>query len=247
MVGGHVESTKPVPVASELRMVIRKFSRRIAPDTPENRAMPEAPLSTPTRQALLALLLFGAEPATNNALYERFALKITKESREALEASKLITSWKNSRQGYLHALTERGRDRAFEELATSAPAGTGAGVRLLYALANVFHGAMAQHGIKAAQVFAGADDGPQDVEEQILAAYSQLAKRPGQLVSLVKLRWSLANVARDVMDKTLKAMDRQRLIQLDPDPNTKALPPEAHEAAIRIGGEDKHFITVGPQ
>lgn len=85
----------------------------------------------------------------------------------------------------------------------------------------------------------------ENIEDRITAAYTKLAKQHGDLVGLVRLRIELADIDRATLDQTLKAMDRARVIHLDPDPNRKALPPEAHEAAIRIGGEDKHFITAG--
>ncbi|GIH02726.1 hypothetical protein Rhe02_07930 [Rhizocola hellebori] len=218
--------------------------------------MPEASLGAPARQALLALLLFGAEAATNTALHERFALKIAKDAREQLVSTKLITAHQGKGGAFFHTLTDKGRDRATEELATQAPAGTSVGVRLLYAMANVLSNVMAQHGIKTDQVFGdepapepgpAKTEYPQSVEHQIQSTYARLAKRRGELVSLVKLRGNLPMVPRDVLNKTLKAMDRQRTIQLDPDPNTKALPQEAHDAAIRVGGEDKHFISMGAQ
>ncbi len=211
--------------------------------------MPETSLTTPARQALLALLLFGAEAATNPALQERFALKIAKESREQLERARLIAVSKTGNT-FFHRLTDKGRDRASEELSTQAPAGTTAGVRLLYAMANVLSNVMAQHGIKAHQVFGGAVDvdvaGPQ-VQQQIIESYSRLTKRRGAFVSLAKLRESLPSVPWDEMSKALKIMDRERQIQLDPDPNPGALPAEARDSAIRIGGEDKHLMTVVPR
>lgn len=43
---------------------------------------------------------------------------------------------------------------------------------------------------------------------------------------------ALDDVNREDLDRTLKAMDRSRMIQLSPDPNRKALSPEARRAAV---------------
>jgi hypothetical protein len=86
---------------------------------------------------------------------------------------------------------------------------------------------------------------PQSLERQILNSYQSLTTRPGELVSLVRLRNALSGIDRATLDAELKRLDRARIIQLDPDPNQKALPPEAHRDAIRLGGEPKHFISAG--
>lgn len=83
----------------------------------------------------------------------------------------------------------------------------------------------------------------QPLDRQIFDAYRQLADRPNELVSLVRLRDKLSHIDRQTLDTELKRLDRARMIQLDPDPNQKALPPEAIRDAIRLGGEPKHFIS----
>ncbi len=51
---------------------------------------------------------------------------------------------------------------------------------------------------------------------------------------------------RTELDEVLVEMDRRREIQLDPDPNRAGLTQDARSAAISIGGEDKHLISIGP-
>lgn len=84
---------------------------------------------------------------------------------------------------------------------------------------------------------------PRSVDDQIFAAYAKLAERPNELVSLARLRDAIAEKDRSVVDEALRRLDRARRIALDPDPNTKAIPKEGHDAAIKVGGEAKHFIT----
>jgi len=221
--------------------------------------MPSAELSASARQALIALLLSGQQ-VTNPMLMKRFNLDLKKSTRDVLIKAGLVelTGEKISR-AMVFRLTEKGRTRAAAELATSAPDGTGYGVRLLYAVANVLNSVMQQYGLDVEKIMQGEIDQPavprpgrppvgereQGLEGQILSAYAALTKRSGDLVSLVRLRQELASVDRAELDKVLKAMDRSRAIQLEPEPNRKVLSDDAHEAAIRIGGEDKHFISVG--
>lgn len=84
---------------------------------------------------------------------------------------------------------------------------------------------------------------PGNLDQRVLAAYDSLASSPNGLVSLVRLRDRLSDVSREDLDRTLKVMDRSRVIQLSPDPNQKALPPEARRDALRLGGSDQHFIS----
>lgn len=92
---------------------------------------------------------------------------------------------------------------------------------------------------------AGTVDQPRETTRaDVMRVYAELARHPGDLVSLVRLRGSLPHIKHGELTAVLKEMDRERLIQLDPDSNRKALPPEAHEAAVMLGGEPKHFIHV---
>jgi len=219
--------------------------------------MSDVQLPAPARQALIALVLL-VEEATNPVLHERFGVTIQKVTRNMLLTQGLINVGKGLNNANTHELTEKGWKRGRCELAAAAPALTGnagpAWGRLLYGALNVLERLMTQKNLQMAHVFTVFEEPdsaePQDqilvlsVEDQVLAIYGELAKRPGDLVSLARLRGKLAEVRRDDLDKALKAMDRQRIIQLEPDPNRKALPAEAHEAAIRIGGEDKHLLTI---
>jgi 2'-5' RNA ligase len=97
------------------------------------------------------------------------------------------------------------------------------------------------------RIESGADDGKiaqprAKTRADIADTYRRLAGKPGDLVSLAVLRGNLQHISHDELTAVLKEMDRERLIQLDPDSNAKAIPKEGRNAAIRLGGEDKHFI-----
>ncbi len=222
--------------------------------------MSKVQLTVPARRALLALLILNTDDATNSALEERCGVKIDAPTRTLLVKSKLV---KAERRGnpYYYSLTGDGKEQAQLELAAAAP---DRGAKLQYAIANALAKVMADCDLKATEVFgedpifrqtqekpsatAGVevrDLTDEEIESEVLATYERLAGRRSDLVSLVKLRGNLLGIRRQSLDRVLKAMDRRRVIHLDPDSNRKALPPEAHEAAISIGGEDKHFISVG--
>lgn len=94
-----------------------------------------------------------------------------------------------------------------------------------------------------------ADEGkvsqPDEVtRRQLDDVYARLADRPGALVSLARLRRELAHIPASDLDRVLKQMDRERLLQLEPDPNQKAIGDEGQAAAIWLGGEKMHFVTM---
>ncbi|MDI1463350.1 hypothetical protein QEZ54_20415 [Catellatospora sp. KI3] len=204
------------------------------------------------------------EKSTNSEIHDLFGLRIAKAPREALEMADLIRTEKGPNRATIHELTKQGWERARAELAAMAPKFTAnagpAWGRLLYGALNVLDRLMTEKKLEMAHVFGtpatstaqswepeahiDMDDQTAIVESRVLAVYDELAPRPGDLVSLARLRGKMADVPRADLDRVLKAMDRGRIIQLDPDPNRKALPPEAIEAAINIGGEDKHLLTV---
>lgn len=222
--------------------------------------MSKVQLTVPARRALLALLALNMDDATNSALEERCGVKIDLPTRTLLKKANLVTAEKRGNP-YYYALTGDGKEQAQRELAAVAP---DRGAKLLYAVANALAKVMADCDLKATEVF-GADPisrqaeakssevasvevrdlTDEEIEAEVLATYDRLARRRSDLVSLVKLRGNLPGIDRQSLDRVLKTMDRRRVIHLDPDSNRKALPAEAHEAALSIGGEDKHFISVG--
>lgn len=91
----------------------------------------------------------------------------------------------------------------------------------------------------------GKVDQPREVTRgEIMQAYAGLATSDGELVSLVRLRAALPHISHEELSAVLKQMDRERAIQLVPESNQKALPPEAREAAVTLGGTPQHFISM---
>lgn len=79
--------------------------------------------------------------------------------------------------------------------------------------------------------------------EGVRAAYDELKAEPDGWVSLDRLRARLGGT-RAEQDRLLSALDDQRRIRLAPYPHRAQLPQSAHDAAIRVGGEDQHMIAI---
>jgi hypothetical protein len=201
-------------------------------------------LSTPARQALVALMLHVTE-ASNPDLRKLYRVSIEKGARDQLTREKLITWKKGLRGAIFHELTDEGWARGRDELTLAPPEGAGAAWHLLYGVFRHLNGMMIKNGYQLADVFAAEDPGAVSVEERIRSAYAGLAASPGDLVSLARLRDELPDIPRKSLDTALLELDRQRAVQLEPDPHRIALTDRAKEAAIPLGGEDMHLITIG--
>ncbi|WP_405433216.1 hypothetical protein [Micromonospora sp. NBC_00617] len=230
-------------------------------------------LGTPARQALVALMTHVAE-ASNPELYEQFRLRIEKNVREELESAGFIVWRKGLRGTIIHELTDEGWKRARREVGADAPERATSAWLLHYGTFKHLDRLLAAHNLQLADLYVGppgvpgtdtqpsneevstppkgaavptnGDQAgePDGIEGRIRETYLRLADAPGSLVSLARLRGSLADLARDDLDRVLRAMDRRREIHLEPDPNRKALTQAARDAAVVIGGEDKHLITI---
>lgn len=95
---------------------------------------------------------------------------------------------------------------------------------------------------------AGPTPGPEaeaDIEVRVRVAYSELAGEPGTWVSLTKLRPLLGDVSRAEVDDMLRRMNRMPDVNIVPESNQKTLTPQDREAAVTIGDQDKHLLSIG--
>ena len=83
-----------------------------------------------------------------------------------------------------------------------------------------------------------------DIEARIRAAYSELAREPGTWVSLTKLRPLLGDVTRAEVDDVLTLMNRMPGVNIDPESNQKTLTQQDRDAAVTIGDQAKHFLSI---
>jgi hypothetical protein len=207
-------------------------------------------LTVSDRRVLLALMVL-ADETPNPMMAERFGFSVDKGTRERLEtvgylSGRVIT---RPRRMYLYSLTDAGWRWCRKEFGAAAPEGVPGVYRLMYGLMNGWNAYMCRARLELADVFAaetspagGAASG--DVEQRIRSAYGSLVVKPEGWVNLKRLRDALADLPRDVLDAGLLRIDLQRGVFLVPEPNKKALSDAERAAAIRIGGEDKHLLSI---
>jgi hypothetical protein len=86
---------------------------------------------------------------------------------------------------------------------------------------------------------------PRDLSGRIRTAYGKLVSAPGEWVNLTALRGQLADVSKGELDKALKAMLRDDDVRLEPEPFGHRVGDAERQAAVHIGGEDRHKLAIG--
>lgn len=202
--------------------------------------MMNKPLSARARHALIALVL-NPDATTNRTIHEQFGFKIEAAEREELGGHKFITWTRGTHNAFVHQLTDDGLRQCRKELSAGAPDGAKPVDRILFATWQLLARTLPE---SLDELRSFLRPPPPSLPEQILAAYRELATRPGGTVGLADLRKRLDDSDRDDVDRALIEMDRQRQIQLEPDPDRAALTPEARAAAVDLSGQQMHLILV---
>jgi len=209
------------------------------------------------RSAMIALAALGGS-APNVTLDKSYKLGLDKPQRERLNKAGLLSSEQaqldNGRRGYAHTLTDAGWAFVEREMGAEIPSRAGSAGGALYALlASLKRPAEAAGGLKALLTGARAQPAPAqpaqpstgDLREQIREAYRALAKRPQDWVQLRDLRPRLKGAAKSEVDTVLKRMFLDKEINLTLNEDQGSLTQADREAAIRIGVNDMHMLSMG--
>jgi hypothetical protein len=192
-------------------------------------------------------LMVVARPVTNRELRDLAGVEISADVRRRADAEVNRLSGqkdepilKDSERG-IHTYSLSGRGVAWCESALLAgrpddakfPSG------VLYAVLESVGQHLARSGAKFEEFF------QPDIEAWIHEAYTDLTtRRPGSWVKLSVLRSRLKNVPRDVADAALGRMIELPEVHLKNEFNQSSLNDADREAAVRIGGEDRHLLKI---
>ncbi|GAA1028411.1 MULTISPECIES: hypothetical protein [Amycolatopsis] len=201
-------------------------------------------LSHKQSAAMIALMVHGREMSNPELRRDAgFAL----DGRDRLKLNERYVSSRKSGRAFVHQLTDDGWEWCEEELgALSPPQPVRSTLTVVaYRALHGFFEYLRLHRVSLKEVFAGSD-APQaaDLEELIRTAYRKLARSPRDWVGLADLRPLLGDAAVAEVDAVLKQLSRTGQAHLVPESNRKALTAEDKEAAVRIGGEDNHLLSI---
>lgn len=203
------------------------------------------------RAVLIALAALGGE-RTNAELKNTYKLDLERGFRERLNRDGLIASRKENRS-FNHKLTEKGWQHVEAEMSSSVPKRAGSAAGALFALlsglklvADRAGGLKALLGVSAPQTRATTSlNTVLDLHKKIEQTYRKLAKRPQDWVLLRDLRSHLSGAAKSEVDTALKRMFLDKEINLTLNDDQGSLTQADRDAAIRIGANDMHMLSMG--
>ncbi|MDL5159270.1 hypothetical protein [Actinomycetospora termitidis] len=196
------------------------------------------------RAVLLTLLAEGRE-LTNAQMQEAGGVRLDGEERRRLNDRKLVTSTRVGR-GYSHELTDDGVAWCTAELTGRRPVRSGTLGGALYAILR----ALGRTGTPLAELFpyrpevaAAPTDTATAPVDSVREAYDRLAA-PGEWVGLDRLRAEVNGLAREAVDAALLDLAERPGVHLQEEPNRKALQDRHRDAAIVLGGLERHMIMI---
>lgn len=228
----------------------------------EDKAAPKLKMTPEERekekQSLLFLTLLTL--TDGGALQADISPEPTPRLRKPLEDRGLIRTSRRGRSNWIE-VTDKGWDWASTHLSAVLPENAPGAGAVLHRWLVRLEAFMAARGLTLADVLAPAENaaptaaptpipapafaGPGDLPARVRAAY--LAVTGGRLATralLKDLRSRLAEVPREMLDETLKQMQRDQaaiLYRLD---NAVELTAADHAAALHIAGEPRHILWI---
>jgi hypothetical protein len=230
------------------------------------------PQLTPNQINALVVLMAEARELTNTELRELAGFALTGADNAKLVKLGLISTDRSQRP-FSHELTDHGWHVARRLHTARPPRQSGSATRsLLTLLTNVDRGLdrlrlsqadLFRQGAPGADVDApagqhAAGDGPTtapgassggsdagDAQALVRAAYRELAVAPGAWIGLADLRELLDEYDRETVDAALRALLRHDDVRIIPVANTKALTARDRAAALLIGDEENHALSIG--
>ena len=206
---------------------------------------------------MLFALLSQARSLSNAELEAMIGTRLEGSQRRRLNDLKLVESQKSGR-AFVHELSDAGWRWCADELA-AGPSGRATSLeRAHYLVFGVFGRYLDAARLSLAEVVSldlkarpegrhkrtDTTEGDGDLTGRVVAAYRALAAGTGEFVKLRELRAGLADIQRSALDPALAAMFTARRVNLIPQSNQQALTDADRDAALLIGGEHKHLMSM---
>jgi hypothetical protein len=215
---------------------------------------------TVRQRAVLFALLGEARQVANPELEQLIGVRLDGADRRLLNARKYVESAKVGR-AYVHELSDAGWRWCAQELGSSPGERASSLERAHYRVFGLFARHLDAAGLTLADIAgptpgapastaanaandANAANAAADLTALIETGYRSLAAKAGEFVSLRELRLRLTDRTRPDVDAALTAMFTAQRVNLIPQSNQQALSDADREAALRIGGEYKHLISI---
>ena len=213
--------------------------------------------------ASLVVLMAEARELTNTELKQLSGFDLVGQERRNLNELKYVESRKVGRT-FAHELTDQGWRACRDLWRIPRPAGSGSAGGALFALLAGLDRGLARNRLSPADFFAerlaelpeaglpGAGPAPDTagsgfadtLDAAIRSAYHALAKEPGDWVGLAALRAELGQYGREQTDEALRRLAKAPDAHVFPVANLKSLTQADRDAALSLGGEDNHALSI---
>jgi hypothetical protein len=218
---------------------------------------------TAVQRYVLLTLMINADPMP----YKIFSNSLKADKRQELVRDGLLEAEKTTK-GIMLELTQKGHDRAFDELGGEAPARSGTPGIALYTSLRFIRELVDRTGTRPRDLFqfrlagplptsspaalgedtrsgdVGEDTRRADLDERIRKAYAVVVQQPGDYIMLAQLREALPDVSRSDLDAALIQLNRSPDVNVVPESNQKVLTEAERAAAVSIGNQLKHLIAI---
>jgi hypothetical protein len=191
---------------------------------------------TLTDYAFLILLNDVDQEISNTEMKKLYQVRLISPDYERLNAAGCVTS-KTKGRPYKHTITDAGKE-IVKHLRIDSDRITKPAERVLWA-AMVVRGTAGTGRISAAIAPAV------DLDERIRAAYAKLAEASGAWVDLTAVRPLFDDVSKNDLDTALIKMLDQVDVRLEPEPLKHRVGAHERSAAVRVGAEDRHKLSIG--
>jgi hypothetical protein len=201
----------------------------------------------PERAVMIALMALNKE-TRNTELKRRYGLDLKKPARDKLNREGLLQSRSLGAKGFAHELTDAGWAWVVAELDAQAPPRAGSAGGALYALLNGLKVALEARGMVIQELFEPIEPTvPRptgSLQDRIRQAYRNLASRPWDWVELRDLRAQLGDCPRREVDLEITRMFREKDVNLTLHEDRGRLTQADRDAALRLGVDDMHLISM---
>ncbi|MEW2472192.1 hypothetical protein AB0875_00210 [Micromonospora gifhornensis] len=207
-------------------------------------------------RCILITLMIKATPLPQAYLTNVAGIGIKPDHRRRLESLDLIEVTPKPR--IILELTDKGWERAAQELGAEPPTRAGTTGGTLYVVLDFLRRLIDHSNVRADDLFrlqikadevapapvAATAADPADAATLVRQAYHRLAGQPGDYVMLADLRAALGDLSQAEVDAALIQLNQERNVHLVPESNQKVLRPQERAAAVNIGNQDKHLIAI---
>jgi hypothetical protein len=199
---------------------------------------------TSIEYAMLILLHNEDRQLSNNEMDELYGVRLKSPHYQKLNADGFVVSVTKRGSPHRHSITTKGRAELAKALEVVGTEKRTFKEQVLWAALVAQQKTKQPSGNGKAPV-EREENGTVSLDDRIRAAYQVLTDGPGEWVNLTKIRGLFIDVPGTDLDRALSGMLDADDVWLEPEVHRHRIDAKLRDAAVRIGGEDRHKLAIG--